>query len=358
MKEYSNETLQQLIQHLLEAAIKIGAVLLLIIWCFNIAKPFINPLTWGMIIAVAIYPLHLKFTGLLQGRNKLSAAIITLILIFIVIGPVFFIIQMSAENIHLMMDKMNDGTFKVPSPDPKVIEWPLIGNKVYEYWSMASLNLEELIHSFSPQIKDLGTWLLSTGVATLMTTLQFILSVIICGVFMVHGEGAYQLARTISRRFSGAYGDELTRLSVATIRGVVRGVLGVAIIQSLLAGLGFFVADLPGAGILTVLCLLIAVVQLPTFILLFPVILYVFSEHEPLFASLFTGWMIVVGLSDNVLKPILMGKGLDLPMAVVFIGAIGGMIYSGIIGLFVGAVVMALGYKLFLQWLYRTEVQD
>ncbi len=354
MNKQSHQPVEEFTYKSLEATIKIGLVLVLVSWCFNIAKPFINPLAWGVIIAVALYPLHLRFTGFLQGRIKLSALIITLILLFIVIGPMFFIIQMSAENIHLMMDKVQDGTFKVPAPDPKVTEWPLIGNKVYEYWSMASSNLEELVRSFTPQIKNLGTWLLSTGVATLMTTLQFILSVIICGVFMVHGEGAHELARTVLKRFSGDYGDELTELSVATIRGVARGVLGVAIIQSLLAGMGFFVADIPAAGILTVLCLLVGVVQLPTFILLLPVILYVFSEHEPLFASVFTGWMILVGLSDNVLKPILMGKGLDLPMAVVFIGAIGGMIYSGIIGLFIGAVVMALGYKLFLKWLYLT----
>ena len=146
-------------------------------------------------------------------------------------------------------------------------------------------------------------------------------------------------------------GKDLTTLSISTIRGVARGVLGVALIQSFLAGIGFFYADIPGAGILTILCLFVAIVQLPTFILLLPIIIYVFSIHSTVFATLFMVWMIVVGLLDNVLKPILMGRGIDIPMAVIFIGAIGGMMFSGIIGLFVGAIILALSYKLFLSWL-------
>jgi len=132
---------------------------------------------------------------------------------------------------------------------------------------------------------------------------------------------------------------------------VARGVLGVAVIQSLLAAVAFFAAGVPGAGLLTILCLFIAIVQLPTFILTVPSIIYVFSIHDTLFATVFMVWMLGVGLIDNVLKPFLLGRGLDLPMAVVFIGAIGGMLFSGVIGLFVGAVVLALGYKLFISWL-------
>ncbi len=336
-----------------EATIKIGFLFLLLSWCFNIIQPFINPLAWGMIIAVALYPLYQRLSMALGGREKMTSTLITAVLILIIVGPCVFLADMISQNAHDLAQKLNTGTFSIPAPTKNVASWPLIGKPLFEFWHLAETNLSEALKTLAPQLKEMTKWLISSSVSTMLTIVQLLISVIISGMLLINGKAGYNLALSISKRLAGDKGEELTTLSIATIRGVARGVLGVALIQSMLAGVGFFFADIPGAGILTILCLFIAIVQLPTFILLLPVIIYVFSIHSSLFAAVFMIWMIIVGLLDNVLKPILMGRGIDLPMAVIFIGAVGGMMFSGIIGLFVGAIILALGYKLFLSWLYE-----
>lgn len=338
-----------------EAAIKIGLLFLLLSWCFHIAKPFINPLAWGVIIAVALYPLHLSLSSRLGEREKLSACLITALLVVIILGPCGFLAEVIGHNIQDLVAKLQQNQLSIPVPPTRVADWPLIGKPIFNFWQLAATNFGEAVKTFAPQLKEASKWLLASGAAAVMAILQLLVSVVISGLLLVNGVGGHHLARAIGKRVAGSKGEELIELGIATIRSVARGVVGVALIQSLLAGMAFFFAGLPGAGLLTIVCLFIAVVQLPTLILIVPSIIYVFSIHEPLFASVFMIWMLGVGLIDNFLKPILMGRGLDLPMAVVFIGAIGGMVFSGIIGLFVGAVVLALGYKLFLSWLRAVD---
>jgi len=336
-----------------EATIKIGFVLLLLSWCFNIILPFINPLAWGMIIAVALYPLYQKLSVISGGREKLTSMLITSVLIIIIIGPCVVLADMISQNAQDLAHRLNTGNFTIPAPTENVASWPLIGKPLFKFWQLAATNLSEALGTLAPQLKEMTKWLISSSVSTMMTILQLLVSVIISGMLLINAKAGHNLALSIGKRLAGGKGEDLTTLSIATIRGVARGVLGVALIQSLLAGVGFFFADIPGAGILTLLCLFVAIIQLPTFILLLPIIIYVFSIHSTLFATIFMVWMVLVGLLDNVLKPILMGRGIDLPMAVIFIGAVGGMMFSGIIGLFIGAIVLALGYKLFLSWLYE-----
>jgi predicted PurR-regulated permease PerM len=304
-----------------------------------------------MIIAVALFPLYQKLSKVLGGREKLAATLITTALILIIIGPCVFLVDMISQNTQDLAHKLSAGNFTIPAPTENVASWPLIGKPIFNFWQLAATNLSEAIATLAPQLTEMSKWLISSSVSTMMSILQLLVSVIVCGMLLINGDAGHKLTISIGKRLAGDKGEELTALSIATIRGVARGVLGVALIQSLLAGIGFFFADIPGAGILTILCLFVAIVQLPTFILLLPVIIYVFSIHSTLFATVFMVWMVMVGLLDNVLKPILMGRGIDLPMAVIFIGAIGGMMFSGIVGLFVGAIILALGYKLFLSWL-------
>ncbi|MGZ5523589.1 MAG: AI-2E family transporter [Methylomonas sp.] len=336
-----------------EAAIKIGLLFLLLSWCFYIAQPFINSLAWGVIIAVAIYPLHQWLSMKFGGREAFSATLMTTLLLLIILGPCGFFVDMIGDNIREFATKLQENQLSIPEPPEKVAAWPLVGKPIFNFWHLAATNFGETVKTFAPQLKEASKWLLASGASVIMAILQLLVSVIICGFLLVNGASGHHLAQAIGKRVAGSKGEEWIELCIATIRGVARGVLGVAFIQSLLAGVGFFFAGIPIAGLLTLLCLFIAVVQLPTFILILPSIIYIFSVDEPLFATLFMIWMLGVGSIDNILKPILMGVGLDLPMAVVFIGAIGGMIFSGVIGLFVGAVVLALGYKLFLYWLNR-----
>ena len=338
-----------------EAALKIGLLFVLLNWCFHIAKPFINPLAWGVIIAVALYPLHQKLTAWLGEREKLSAALVTGLLLLIILGPCGVLASIIGENVRELADSLQQNQLNIPQPPEKVAAWPVIGEALFNFWQLAASNFGEALKTFAPQLKQASKWLLTSGAMAIMAILQLLVSVIICGLLLINGDSGHRLALAIGRRLAGKKGEEWTELCIATIRGVARGILGVALIQALLAGVGFFLAGVPAAGLLTVFCLFLAVAQLPTFILILPSIVYVFSHQDTLAATVFMAWMLGVGAIDNILKPILMGRGVDLPMAVVFVGAIGGMIFSGIIGLFVGAVVLALGYKLFLSWLKETN---
>jgi predicted PurR-regulated permease PerM len=180
---------------------------------------------------------------------------------------------------------------------------------------------------------------------------MFALSIVIAGVLLSYGDRATDTARRIARRLVQERGDELVELTGNTVQSVTRGILGVALIQAVLAGIGMLVAGVPAAGLWTLLVLLMATVQIPALLLLGPIIVYVFATSSTAVAVLFAIWSIAVSLSDNVLKPLLLGRGVDVPMLVIFMGAIGGFILEGIIGLFVGAVLLAVGYTLFRAWL-------
>ena len=176
-------------------------------------------------------------------------------------------------------------------------------------------------------------------------------SIVIAGALLAKAAGCSQAAREFATRLAGERGTKAVELAEATVRSVALGILGVALIQTLLAGIGFLVVGVPGAGLWALLVLILAVVQLPTILILGPIIVYVFSTSSTVTAVVFAIWSILVGISDAFLKPLLMGRGVNVPMLVIFIGAIGGFMTSGIIGLFVGAIIFSLGYKLFILWL-------
>jgi predicted PurR-regulated permease PerM len=334
-----------------EAAIRIGLVVLWVGWCFQILRPFIIPIVWGLIIAVAIYPVYGYLRALLKNSPRVSAIFVTIGMLVILVWPAVLVGDLLVENGKMVVDHLRAGTLSIPPPPQGLETWPLIGKPLANIWNLASVNIEGALDQLKPQIRMLASWLLSMVTGTGLAILQFFVAVIIAGVLLAHSTPGYQLAHSIGRRLVGDRGDELATLAEATVRSVARGVLGVALIQSSLAGLGFFIAGIPAAGFWAFLCLILGVVQIGVFPIMIPVVLYVFSTNDTVTAVLFLIWTIFVSLLDNILKPIFLGRGLDVPMVVIFMGAIGGMLWSGIIGLFIGAVVLTLGYKLFMAWL-------
>lgn len=334
-----------------EAAIRIGLVVLWVGWCFQILRPFIIPIVWGLIIAVAIYPVYGYLRTLLKNSPRVSAIFVTVGMLVILVWPAVLVGDLLVENGKMVVDHLRAGTLSIPPPPQGLETWPLIGKPLANIWNLASVNIEGALDQLKPQIRMLASWLLSMVTGTGLAILQFFVAVIIAGVLLAQSTPGYQLAHSIGRRLAGNRGDELATLAEATVRSVARGVLGVALIQSSLAGLGFFIAGIPAAGFWAFLCLILGVVQIGVFPIMIPVVLYVFSTNDTVTAVLFLIWTIFVSLLDNILKPIFLGRGLDVPMVVIFMGAIGGMLWSGIIGLFIGAVVLTLGYKLFMAWL-------
>ncbi|HAJ91392.1 MAG TPA: AI-2E family transporter [Gammaproteobacteria bacterium] len=340
----------------MDAAIRISLLALLVLWCFQIVKPFIMPVLWGAIMAVAIYPLFVKAYTAFGGRQKLTATLITLLALTILIVPTVMLSGSMVESSKALATDIEAGTLTVPPPSDRVKDWPLIGEKLHGAWSLASTNLEGALEKFTPQVEAIGKWFLSAAAGVGGGVLMFVVSIIIAGAFLVYGRSGSQAMETIAARVMGKKGGtEFVELAGATIRSVAQGVLGVALIQSILAGIGMLVMGVPYAGVWAGLVLLLAIIQLPPLLVLGPVVVYEFSVAETVPAVIFMIWSMIVSVSDSFLKPLFLGRGMDIPMLVILLGAIGGMILSGIIGLFVGAVVLAVGYSLFVVWLDQEQ---
>ena len=346
-------------QDSIEAVIRIGLLLLLASWCFKIITPFIVPVMWGVIIAVAVYPLFCKLKNMLGGRNKLATTVYTLIALACLITPTVMISDSILETSSDITERHEAGTLKIPPPDESVKEWPLIGEKTHSFWTQASVNLEATLKKYEAEVKEVGKSFVSAAAGAAGTILQFVLSIIISGILMANATGAYEVTiKIFSRLMNNKSGEAFANLSRDTIRSVAQGVLGVAMIQAVLSAAGMIVMDVPAWGLWTMIVLVAAIAQLPPIIVLCFVSAYVFSVAETTPAVIFLIYCIVVSSSDAFLKPLFLGRGMEIPMLVILLGAIGGMMMSGIIGLFVGAIVLALGYELFMAWLNKEVVSQ
>jgi predicted PurR-regulated permease PerM len=344
-------------QNTIEAAIRLGLLLLLAAWCFKIIAPFIVPVVWGVIIAVAIFPLFLKLKSVLGGRNKMAAALYTLIALTLLITPTVMISNSVIDSSRVIAERYETGALEIPPPNDRVKEWPLVGEQAYTLWSQASVNLEATLRKYKDETKKVGKAIFSGAAGAAGTILMFILSVIISGVLVANATAAYDVTiKLFSRLTNAASGKTYADLAKATIRSVAQGVLGIAMIQSVLSALGMMVIGVPAWGLWTLVILVLAIAQLPIILVLGCVSAYVFSVADTTAAVIFLIYSIIVSSSDGFLKPLFLGRGMTTPMLVILLGAIGGMMASGIIGLFVGAIILALGYELFMAWLNKTDV--
>ncbi|MCZ6831601.1 MAG: AI-2E family transporter [Gammaproteobacteria bacterium] len=338
-----------------EVFIRLGLMLGLVVWCFQIVRPFISPIVWGMIIAIALNPIYTWLLPKFKGHRGLTATVLTLVVLGTLLTPALQLSGAMVENAQQLAANVKDGSLDIPPPPEAVKGWPLIGERTHEAWALANENLTEALGKYEDQIKAAGRWLLSTATGAGLGVLMFAVSIVLSGIFLTYAEGGNEFARKLGRRLAGERGEKYAQLAGATVRGVAQGVLGVAFIQALLAGIGFLVMGIPAAALWTLLVLILGIVQISPGLVLIPTIIYVFSTASTVPAVLYMVYMLAVGLSDNILKPILLSRGIPVPMAVIFIGAIGGFIMSGIVGLFVGAVIMVLGYDLFIAWLNADE---
>lgn len=340
------------VRSMVESALRIGLLLVLLMFSFDIIRPFMTPILWGAIIAMAAFPLVKWLEPKIGGKRGLAATLVTLLFILALVIPTWSFTTASLTGVKKAHVALEDGEVQVPPPPAGVQDWPLVGEKVFTLWSAANRDLEGVLTKASPQIKELLTVLAKKAGSSLLSVLMFVVSLIIAGGFMAFAGPCGDAAHRFFIRVGGAHqGGQWASLTVATVRSVLQGVIGVAIIQTVLVGIGLFVAGIPGAPIWTVIVLFLAIAQLPPLIVLAPIMGYMFSTADTTTAVIFTVYQLVAGGSDSFLKPMLMGRGLDIPMPVILIGAIGGMIMSGIIGLFAGAVILSIWYKLFGLWL-------
>jgi predicted PurR-regulated permease PerM len=337
----------------IDLAIRIGLLALLAYWSLLVIGPFVTVLLWSGILTVALYPVF-DWLARILGSKPLAAALLTMLSLLIVLGPVMWLGFAMIGGIELLVKGIDTGELAIPMPPDVVRSWPLIGEQLYQLWSRAATNTEAILLEVAPYLKPIGGKLLSMSQSVAVGLLEFIGSIVIAGFLYTPGPRILDFIRVLLRRVLGHESQEMVQLIGGTIRNVARGVVGIALLQSLLAGIGFVVAGVPAAGLLTFLALLLGVVQIGPSILLIPVVIWSWMTMEPLSALLFTAYMIPVGLADNILRPVVMARGLATPMPVILVGVIGGMIAYGISGLFVGPIVLAVLWALVQEWAAET----
>ena len=337
-----------------DTTIRLFILILIVAWCLFIMLPFASIILWSFILAFALYPFHKSLSDKMGGRKKLASFIIIFSFLIIILVPMGVLIGSLADEVKELKVKYDSGTLSIPPPAEKVKEWPVIGEKIYENWYAASVNLEQTLVKNKEQLTETATKLAKGILGATSAVIQILVALIIAGIMLFIG-GTGDAIKKFFRKLAGNRGDEFAEITLKTVGSVVKGIIGVALILALLHGIIFMLADIPYAGIWTLLIFVLCVLQIPAIIVTLPIIIYVFSVQEVGMAILWTVLLLIAGLSDNVLKPILLGKGAPVPMLVIFIGVIGGFILSGFIGLFTGAIVMSIGYKLFGGWLNSSE---
>jgi predicted PurR-regulated permease PerM len=331
------------------------ALALLLTACYVILAPFITLMVWAGVLAITLYPLQKIIAGRLRGRNGWAATIITILMLAILIAPAVWLLLSTVQEIKQLAELYRAGQFDIPPPPENVKGWPLIGNKVFDLWSAANSNLTKLITEHTEQVKLISLKFLDILASTGKGILLFTLAVVASGVLLAFAKPSGDFVKSVFIKLMGNMGAEMTRLAEITVRNVAKGILGVAFIQSMLAGIGFVLAGIPLAGIWIVVCLVLAIVQIGILPVSIGVIIYIWGHGSTMTAVLLTIWMLVVGVSDNILKPIMLGKGAPVPMLIVFLGAIGGFMSTGFIGLFTGAIILSVGYKLLQTWLNSSK---
>jgi predicted PurR-regulated permease PerM len=346
----------QLIRSAVEVAVRLGAILLMVGWCLVIIAPFLGIVAWALIIAIALDDAFEALCRRLGGRRILAAVLSVGLALLMIFGPAVLLSESLVSAAQQLAHDLKGREIALPPPGPAVRELPIVGPALYEAWLRASENLVETLGRLRPQLQVVSGWLLTTAGSVGAGILQLIASIVIAGAMLVRSELRREaIARFADRMAGPVRGPELAALATATVRSVVQGILGVAALQSFLAGIAFVVAGIPGAGLWALVVLVAAVVQIPVALAMAIPVAIGFATLATAPAIVLLVWCMAVGLVDNVLKPILFGRGVRVPMLVIFMGALGGMLTMGILGLFLGAVVLTLGFELFKAWLLDTD---
>lgn len=349
--------LDRVASRLLDVLIRAGLILVLALLCYRVFSPFLVLMAWAVILAVTLYPLHRALAATLGGRQGWSATLITLLGIALIVVPSAVLVSSTGDSVQRFVNEVQQNSLEIPPPRASVASWPFVGERIHTVWQDAHADLPALVKSLRPKIQNLTKAAVAMVAGIGVAILTFVVAFIIAGILMAFGEAGDRSSRAIFARLAGSQrGANLTVLSVATIRAVAQGVVGIAFIQAIAVGLCLLVADVPLAGVLAGVVLVLGIAQVPALIVTLPAIAYIWStgDYGTVEAVIYTVLLFVAGMADNVLKPLMLGRGVDVPMPVILLGALGGMATAGILGLFVGAILLALGYELFMGWVAAT----
>ena len=337
---------------LTDILIRVALVGFFVYMSLKIFNPFMGIMLWALIFAVIFFPMHQKLANKLGGNQGRAATIFVLCGVLFLGAPTVMLSGSLVDFVQETHAKYSSDTVQVKPPSPGVAEWPVIGKKVYDLWGQAAKDLPKLIKKLRPQLEGFAKGALEFAAGIAGGLLQFILSMIFAGIMLAYGQsGSDAILKIINRLAGQKKGESLHKLSTATIRSVAMGVVGVSAIQALIFGVGFIFIGLPGAAIVALLVLVFGIAQLPAIIFTIPTLAYIWMTGDSSVMNIvFTIYFVIAGFADNVLKPIFLGRGVEAPMPIVLIGALGGMMSAGLIGLFIGATFLSLAYVIFMAW--------
>lgn len=338
---------------LMDLLVRAGLLIVLVVLCYRIFAPFLTLMVWAVILAVTLFPLHQSMARKFGGRQGLAATVLVIFGIVLIVVPSAVLMSSLGDSVHQFVKDLQSNSLTIPTPRDSVADWPVVGEKLHALWFKAHDDLPALLQSLQPKLGNLTKAALSAVAGIGIGLLLFLAAFIIAGIIMAFGQAGDKSSRAIFERIAGPLrGQEFVKLSAATIRAVALGVIGVAFIQAIIVGLCLLVAGVPWAGVLAAIVLVLGIAQVPALFVTLPAIIYLWAsgDYSTGMAITFTVLLAVAGMADNVLKPLMLGRGVDAPMPVVLLGALGGMAASGILGMFVGATLLTLGYKIFMGW--------
>ena len=337
---------------IVDVALPLFLLALLIALCVQLLLPFVGLLVWTIIFAICFKPLHDRLMTK-RGLSSRSAAIVIGVgLSAIVLVPTAIAAMSAASTVPELVSTVQGGERHIPPPPERLKELPLVGAKAHAAWTEASTDMPAFAKQYGPQIKEFTRTLLRVAAGMFVAVLALVLAIVFAAICLAYSVPLRAYIGRVFARITGdpQSGEHYMQLISATVKSVANGVIGVAFVQALLVGIGFFVAGVPGAGILSLLMFALGVVQVPIVIIVLPVVIWAFAVKATSFAIIFAIWSIIGSLSDAVLKPLMIGHGLEVPMPIILLGVIGGVMAFGLVGLFIGAVVLAVGYVLFGEW--------
>jgi predicted PurR-regulated permease PerM len=335
----------------------IGLMIVSSLW---ILQPFLGALIWATMIVVATWPLMLSVQNALGGRRWAAVMVMTLAMLFLLVTPltiaILTVIDRRDEIVNLVASL---STADVPPPPVWIEQLPFVGTRLAEEWRrLAAIGTEELATQAAPYIRQALTWFAGQAGGLGLMVLHFLLTLVISAILYANGETAARGVRRFGRRLADDRGENAVILSGQAIRAVALGVIVTAVVQSVAAGLGLAVFGIPYAAVLTTIIFVLCIAQIGPILVLVPAVAWVYWSGNPLWGTLFLIWSIAVGLLDNVLRPILIRRGADLPLLLIFAGVIGGLVGFGVIGLFVGPTVLAVTYRLLEAWISDIDHED
>jgi predicted PurR-regulated permease PerM len=341
----------ELVATWVDIAIRLGVLAFLLYWSYLLVRPFITIMVWSVVLTVALYPVYEVMVSWLGGRRRLAAALLTLINLLIVIGPAMWLALSLIDGLRTLSDKLDVSAFALPPPPIAIKSWPFVGETLYQYWELASTNLHAALVKIGPELKPVGSFLLQIAAGAGVGTVKFLVAVVVAGFLFSPAPLLVDELKQLSRRIASGRGEQFVRLAGDTIRAVSRGVVGISALQAFLAALGLYAIGIPVAGLLTMIILIFGIIQIGPTVIIIPLVIWTWISTDTTTALLFTAYMIPVSLLDNILRPLVLGRGLDAPILIILLGVIGGTISQGITGLFLGPIVLAVIWNLLMAWI-------